>query len=543
MLVSQADRHTLRLRFERLLLILLILLGIAFRCINLDQKVFWVDEVATAIRIAGYTKAEVTERLANGSLHTPAKLLAYQHGLSDRSFSATLEALRKSPEHAPLYFLLLRGWTQLFGSSVVALRSFSVLCSLLLLPAVYWLSQQLWTDDRVGWMTVALVAISPFMIAYAQEARPYSLWLLTIALSSACLLNTLKRPVVVNWGLYAVTLTTGVYTSLLTLGVAVGHALYAWLSEGSWNRSVRRFSTALLGVIMSLLPWIWLISQQWSTLQTNTTWMRMPLPHFAKAVTWFYSAAVLYFDVPVMLHPAIVAAAEIAIATAVVAVILYAFYAAYKHTPASGKFLFILALPVPLLLILLDLVSDGRYSTAPRYLLPFHLAAQLAVAFLLSNRLGNRLFQTKKSHSYKWRGIATFLLVMCLLSNLINLTTSPRYLKNRNLHNQPIAEIINQSKHPLVLTESINTIDLLSLSHSLDSDIQLSILSPYDSINRIQALVQTSCQDILLFNPSSTLQQKLQQNTRLKQRYYPKLLLPGEFPLSLWQISPIQSTC
>lgn len=530
MLVPKADRPSWRLNFGLLLLVLLLILGVAFRCINLDRKVFWVDEVATAIRISGYTKAEVIEQLADGAPHTPAELLAYQHP-ADRSFPQILQTLQQSPEHAPLYFLLLRFWTQCFGSSVVALRSFSVLCSLLLLPIIYWLSWLLWGTDRAGWIAVGLFAISPFMIAYAQEARPYSLWLLTLALSSGSLLNALRQPTAIHWGIYAITLTAGLYTSLLTLGVALGHSIYVFISERHWNRSTKRFGIALSGAIVALLPWCWVLSRQWTTLQENTTWMRLPLPNFAKAVIWFYSAAVLYFDVPVVTHPPIVAATEIGLATAVVAIILYSFYAAYRQVRSKAWFLLTLALTVPSLLILLDLVTDGRYSTAPRYLLPFHLAAQLAVAFLLSDRLFHKQTQLRK-----WQAITAFLLAMCLLSNLIHLNTSPRYLKNRNLHNFPISEVVNHSHQPILLAESSNTIDLLSLSHSLNPQTEIHILSTEMLTNDISQFTKATCQDVLLFNPSPTLQQQLQQNMRLEQRYYPKLLLPGEFALSLWQV-------
>ena len=97
-----------------------------FRVAHLDQKVFWVDEVATVIRAAGYTKTEVIAQLATGKLHTPTDLLAYQQITPERTLADTLSALVQSPEHAPLYFLLTRFWMQLFGSSMVAVRSFSV---------------------------------------------------------------------------------------------------------------------------------------------------------------------------------------------------------------------------------------------------------------------------------------------------------------------------------------------------------------------------------------------------------------------------------
>lgn len=534
------ERSRLRFQVGIFLTVLLLSLGLMFRWINLDQKVFWVDEVATALRIAGYTRSEVTEALADGTLHTPADLLRYQQQ-GTRSLSNAVRAFRQSPEHAPLYFLLVRYWTQIFGSSVLGLRSFSVVCSLLLLGAMYWLSQLLFQSSITSRWATVLLAVSPFFIAYAQEARPYSLWMLMLVLSSGTLLNALKRNTLTTWGLYGLSLMLGLYTSLLTLSVAIGQAIYVHIVESSRNQR-RRFSITLAAALVALLPWLWLVGQQWQTLQSNTTWMRLPLDGVAKAIIWFYSAAILYFDVPVITQPLWIAAVEVTIAIGVVALIIYAFYYLYRQLPKVGLFVLSLALPVPLTLILIDLISNGRYSTAPRYLLPFHLGSQLAVAYLFSNRL------TQSKGSAKWRGVALFLVGICLISNLFYLQSSPRYLKNRNLHNLPIATIINQSRQPLILSEAENTIDLMSLSHSLAPQVQMQILPTSALLDQLQ---QTPFQSqpgfctVFLFNPSTELVQQIQSvwDPPIKTRYHPQTLGPTEFSLSLWQLKLEQSAC
>lgn len=42
----------------RFFIILLLVLGVFFRFVNLDRKVYWYDETATSLRISGYTWAE-----------------------------------------------------------------------------------------------------------------------------------------------------------------------------------------------------------------------------------------------------------------------------------------------------------------------------------------------------------------------------------------------------------------------------------------------------------------------------------------------------
>lgn len=535
----EAKQAASQQRFKVLLLIVLLSVGLLFRCVNLDRKVFWVDEVATALRVAGYTRQEVTALLSDGQVHTPAELLAYQRLTPDRSFSDTLTALQQSPEHAPLYFLLMRLWTQVWGSSITAIRSFSVLCSLLLLIAGYHLSRVLFASDadrsEVAWTSGIMagsMAISPLLIAYAQEARPYSLWLLTLTLSGITLLRALQTNRIADWTLYTLTLSASLYTSFLSGCVMIGQGLYVLtLEKFRLTQRMRRFTLAITCVLVALLPWLWLIVQRWHTLQDNTTWMRIPIPHFAKIIIWFYSIAILYFDVPVVLHPRVIAAAEVILATGVVAVVLYALYFLCRRlSPRIWLFVLSLSLPIPLMLVLLDLISNGRYSTAPRYLLPFHLGSQLAIAYFLSNQI----VQKDHSRRYWGQGVALFLVAVSLLSNFVHLEISPRYLKNRNLHNFAVSDIINRVDQPRLIAESQNTIDLLSLSHSLDPNTRIQILPPGDlrQINQIR-----SCR--FLFNPSNELRQQIQQDTvQLEELYRPQVLIPTEFALSLWQICP-----
>lgn len=166
------------------MIIIILSLGLFFRCASLDKKVYWVDEVATSLRVAGYTKQEAIIELSKREIITIADLQKYQKLDDRRNLFFTITALQKSPEHAPLYFLITRFWLQLFGSSILAIRSLSVIFSLLAIIALYYLCRELFNCRLVGEIAISLMAVSPFFVAYAQEARPYSLWTLTILLSS-----------------------------------------------------------------------------------------------------------------------------------------------------------------------------------------------------------------------------------------------------------------------------------------------------------------------------------------------------------------------
>ena len=76
--------------------------------------------------------------------------------------------------HPPLYYVLLKAWTAVFGESPSGLRSLSVVASLLAMVLAWRLGSRYL--ER-GPLTAALLwlAISPHWLFYAQEARMYAL--------------------------------------------------------------------------------------------------------------------------------------------------------------------------------------------------------------------------------------------------------------------------------------------------------------------------------------------------------------------------------
>ena len=117
--------------------------------------------VAIVIRLHGLTAANLWLDEAN----------SWQ--VASRSWSSLIGELRGSPV-GPLYFLLLKLWISAFGDSAFALRAFSVLASVALIPAVYALGAKL-LSRRAGVIAALLTALSPLELYFAQEARMYML--------------------------------------------------------------------------------------------------------------------------------------------------------------------------------------------------------------------------------------------------------------------------------------------------------------------------------------------------------------------------------
>jgi len=85
------------------------------------------------------------------------------------------------------YYLVLRGWIRL-GTGEWMVRSLSVICSVATLPIFHRLATRLF-GARSGMISLLLLALNPYHIRFAQEARGYSLMLLLVTASTLFLVR------------------------------------------------------------------------------------------------------------------------------------------------------------------------------------------------------------------------------------------------------------------------------------------------------------------------------------------------------------------
>jgi mannosyltransferase len=86
---------------------------------------------------------------------------------------------RRELAHIP-YFATLHLWTRLTGESPWGLRSFSAMCGTVLVAVMGLVGARL-LGRGAGLVAAALTAVSPIAVYYGQEARVYSLWLVSMA--------------------------------------------------------------------------------------------------------------------------------------------------------------------------------------------------------------------------------------------------------------------------------------------------------------------------------------------------------------------------
>ena len=81
-----------------------------------------------------------------------------------------------------LYYLLLRGWQEIFGDSPATLRAFSALSASLCIPI---LARCAWlvAGARAAIVAALFVSLHALHIYYAHEARSYAFWTFTLSLA------------------------------------------------------------------------------------------------------------------------------------------------------------------------------------------------------------------------------------------------------------------------------------------------------------------------------------------------------------------------
>jgi mannosyltransferase len=151
-------------------------------------------------------------------------------GLAAQPLGSLLGAVHRAGA-APLYYLLLHVWINLFGSGENATHGFSLAVGLLSIPVAMWTA---WSvgGRRAGIFAAVLFAFSSFLTRYAEETQPYELMVLLGLLATAGLLHAfVYRRRGYRW-LFGICLALMLYTQ--------GTALLFWLGAAVALVFVRR---------------------------------------------------------------------------------------------------------------------------------------------------------------------------------------------------------------------------------------------------------------------------------------------------------------
>lgn len=169
------------------MIILIIIFGLILRLFVINQSL-WLDEAIGAIVVRDLTIKE------------------------------TFISYLPIDNHPPLYYLLLKFWTDVFGYSELALRLPSVLFGIATIYVVYLITEDLLKNKKLGLMIALLLATSQFHIYYSQEARMYSMAAFFASVAFYSFVKLLENESLIKyWIIFSFSLTLMVYTDYMPL--------------------------------------------------------------------------------------------------------------------------------------------------------------------------------------------------------------------------------------------------------------------------------------------------------------------------------------
>jgi mannosyltransferase len=125
-----------------MILIAIILLGAGLRFYNIGKQPLWLDE-------------------------------AFSVWLGKQSLADIVRVTVDVDTSPPLHYFMLHYWIALGGDGEVWTRTLSALVSILTIPAIFFTGKLL-ASAEVGLISALIFAVSPFQVAYGQEARMYA---------------------------------------------------------------------------------------------------------------------------------------------------------------------------------------------------------------------------------------------------------------------------------------------------------------------------------------------------------------------------------
>ncbi|HWF75438.1 MAG TPA: glycosyltransferase family 39 protein [Solirubrobacteraceae bacterium] len=177
---------------------------------------------------------------------------AYTEHLVRMSLGAMLHAIPRSESTPPVYYVLAWGWTRVLGHSEFALRSLSALAGILTVPVTYALALRL-AGRRAAVIAGLLLALSPLLIWYSQEARAYALATLLGTVSLTCFVAFLDTRRGAWLAVWAAASALGLATHYFVAFV-VGPELVWLLWRRRQDRRVLAAAAAVLAVAAALVP-------------------------------------------------------------------------------------------------------------------------------------------------------------------------------------------------------------------------------------------------------------------------------------------------
>ena len=290
--------------------------------------------------------------------------------------------IRRSPDHGPLYFVLLNIWREFSGNDLFTLRLLSVFFGLLALAFVYRLSLLI-CDRETALVAMFIAAFLSFFIYYNLVARMYSLMPLLSAWVIWSYWKILSAPENVRWWFWpSLTFSAAAIVYVQYFGIFVLAAIGIYhLILAPKNR--RWFSICLAMIAAGILfsPWMPVVTDALA-IRSVPEGDGLPFLEAVQAMLSIYSNGLV---VPVFLVGAVVVLK-------------------HKQLDRSQRYILIITCLITILMLLSNEISPLLIARRIRYTivlaLPLASAMAIGLRMLPRRRLSVRRMRLPQSGSY-----------------------------------------------------------------------------------------------------------------------------------------------
>ena len=245
-----------------LLMLALVLSGIGLRVAAAVRPGLWADEIFSLCMATGHSlehpaasaQPALGDFVEPREVQLPHEFQRYaEHDDPPAGVRRVLRAVFLSDTSPPLYYLLLNGWTRLFGASDAALRLFSVGCGVLTLAMLWILGREV-GPPRLAWSACLLFSFSQVAIYNSSEGRMYALvWVFATGLAWLSMRWSQRPgdlPTALAWVIAgAAGLLTHYFFAFVWLACVV------WLGFMAQRRTRTRLAVLSAVTLLLVLPW------------------------------------------------------------------------------------------------------------------------------------------------------------------------------------------------------------------------------------------------------------------------------------------------
>ena len=224
----------------KLQLILIILIALAIRIYFIFIREFWYDEAYTGLII------NMPWREMVNALHFDV--------------------------HPPLYYIIIKFWSEIFGNTDAALRFFSTFANLIFIAITVFFLKKYLAEKKFALAIGYLLAFNPFLILFAPEARMYSLLLLLYTLTMIVYAKAIDSDKKITWLAFAILLALCFYTHYIAI-IAAPSFLIAWLLGQKKLQNFLYTIICLLAAFLLYYPWLSIFLFQLFNNQKGIYWV------------------------------------------------------------------------------------------------------------------------------------------------------------------------------------------------------------------------------------------------------------------------------